>query len=64
MVNGSPATATPLLRFRVHEASFPMALLTPRQHPVGQGMPEGPTQEAHLTSETLAWVKEKINQPG
>jgi len=41
-----------------------MALLTPRQHPVGQGMPEGPTQETHLTSETLAWVKEKINQPG
>ena len=41
-----------------------MALLTPRQHPAGQGMSEGPTQEARLTSENLAWVDEKIKEPG
>ena len=52
------------LQFRAHEASCFMALLTPRQNPAGPGMPDSPTQETRLTSENLAWVDEKIKEPG
>lgn len=41
-----------------------MALLTPRQNPAGLGMPNSPTHETRLTSENLAWVVEKIKEPG
>ena len=52
------------LKFRPDAASRSMALLTPRQHPAGQGMPEATPQETRLTSENLAWVDEKIKEPG
>lgn len=52
------------LRFKAHEASYPMALLPPRQYSAGEGMPGGPAQETRLTFENLAWVDEKIKEPG
>jgi len=41
-----------------------MALLTHRQNPADEGMPEVSSQETRLTSENLAWVDEKIKEPG
>lgn len=52
------------LQFRAHEASLSMALLTPRQNPPSQAMPDGPAQGTRLTPENLAWVDEKIKEPG
>lgn len=52
------------LRFRVRAASRSVALLTPRHHPAGQGMPQASPQETRLTSEKLARVDEKIKEPG
>jgi hypothetical protein len=59
-----PDTTPTGLRFRAHEASCPMALLPPRQHPAGQGLPGGAAQQTRLTSENLAWVDEKIKEAG
>jgi len=57
-------TTPAALQFRTHEGGCFMALLTPRQNPADQGMPEVSSQETRLTSENLAWVDEKIKEPG
>lgn len=57
-------TTPAALQFSANEASCFMALLTPRQNPADRDMPEVSSQETRLTSENLAWVDEKIKEPG
>lgn len=64
MVRPTPQHHPTDRKFRAHEASASMALLTPNQTPAGQGTPEASAQETRLTSENLAWVDEKIKEPG
>jgi len=44
------------LRFKANEASLSMALLTPRQNPPSQAMPDVSAQGTRLTPENRAWV--------
>jgi len=44
--------------------AVPWPCFPPRQHPPGQGLPDGSAQQTRLTSENLAWVNEKIKEPG
>lgn len=67
MANGSRLTAKPPSQTYSSGPTRPpssMALLTPQPKQASPDIPSGQGPESRLTSENLAWVDEKLKEPG